>query len=172
MKTGTIKISKKIVIDRTTELTKAQEILEYSYKELIYQIKFHAPGFESWAQIIRNRPQSELPLLQSTFAAIRAEIPYLNWTLLDNFSDVLKIHRIPFVNYSFNIIEGNFHDINSFKIALIFITDELTLLGIIHDKLLLSFGDKTKELNNSEDIETFMLQIDDDIMISNFKSII
>jgi hypothetical protein len=51
---------------------------------------------KSWEQIIKHRPQSEKPLLQSTFAAIKADISYLDWTLLDNFLDVLKIHQIPF----------------------------------------------------------------------------
>lgn len=169
MKTAKIKICKKVIIDRSTSYPKAQEILENCFSEIAHELRYSAQGFTTWKKIKKHKPEAVATLTKSAFMAARAYINNLDWDVIEEFSDVLKLNKIPIKDFSIHIIDGDFNDINTFKMDLLFFTDELTLIDIFDSKLLLAFGDKITAITNNEAIETFMIELDKNIMITSFQ---
>jgi hypothetical protein len=169
MKTAKIKICKKVIIDHSSSFPKAKDILEGCFHEIAYQLRHSAQGFTTWRKIKKHKPDAVALLTKSGFIAVKAYLHNLEWNDFDDFTDHLNINNIPFKEYSLSIEDGDFNDINTFKLAILGFTDELTLIDIVNNKLLLTLGDRTTEISNNERIETFMLELDHNSMIVSYQ---
>ncbi len=68
------------------------------------------------------------------------------------------------------IQECNFNDAGSLNISLYLTTGQLIYLGSVSDKIICAKMDKLAELEAGNEIETFMLQIDETFAISHYKA--
>jgi hypothetical protein len=165
MKTGLIKICKKVVIDHATNWTIAQTIHEDSFRELIYQFQSLGHSFNTWEQVVKYSPKAVIGIKKLVNAGIVQQIAGLKGKIPNGLSDITKTIEIPFVDYHFDIVESDIRDIVSHKIALLFISDTLTLIDSIDDRILLAVGDKTNDLKNKQKIDTFLLELSTEITI-------
>ena len=172
MKTALIKIACRQVIDATSADVFEKNILNASYNEFLLKSQaYNLEGkFTTFGEIKANDGRANSLHYKAGFSidhfitALNKNIPGVKDALGKN---------IQFETYKFEVIESDITDISKHKVAVIYFTEILTLLDNLEDNLLLSLGDKTKELAGSEIIEdTFLLKMVADISISSYQEIV
>jgi hypothetical protein len=77
---------------------------------------------------------------------------------------------IPFAMPEFKLLESSIHDKSFHKLAVIYVTDVLTLLDSFGEYLLLAIGDQSDSISNPG-LETFTIKMQDNLSIISYKEI-
>lgn len=172
MQDALIKIIKRQTIDSTASVPLFQNIFNDTFAELSNQLKGLGGGYLTWQQVIDNLNDKNISHLRNlVHNAAKHHISRLNGIIPD-LTNSLETVSIPFTDYYFDILQSDARDRKTHQVELLYQTETLTLLDSVDDKLLLSFGDKTADIQGNNDISTFMLNISrKDIEIEQYRRI-
>lgn len=169
MRQSLIQITKRQLIDATTTGQPFQTLFNDTHSEFVQQMNSYQ-GITTWNQLISRLPQNAIaqfnivmrPAAQRSINALSGVIP----NLTNTFSQI----HIPFANWSLEIIDSDTTNVANHKVFIYYHSEKLTMIDSIHNKLLLSLGDRRSDLNANIEAPTFMLEISrPDIEISKYE---
>jgi hypothetical protein len=170
MSKALIKLAYRQVIDvnSTNELEK--KIFQDSYAEFLLKIQAYNPGnkFSTFSEIVANDGRANSLHYKCSFAVLH-HIETLS-NKIPGLQDTAGRIAIPFALPEFKVLESSIHDKSLHKMAVIYITDEFTLLDSFGEYLLLSIGDQSESISDPG-LETFTLKMQANLSIINYKEI-
>jgi hypothetical protein len=119
-----------------------------------------------FTDIIKENPAAE----KLHYSVSTAAIGYIR-QLNDVIPGLLNAHGkiiIPFKNFKFNIIQSDMNDRALHKVAIIFISEPLTLVDVFNNHYLVAIGDKQQELLEGKEVETEMIPHKEQLSIYSF----
>jgi len=84
---------------------------------------------------------------------------------------LLNVHDkaiIPFKNFTFHIIQSDMNEKSLHKVAIVFISEPLTLIDVFNDRYLISVGDKQQQLKEGKEVQTEMIPHTSQLSIYSF----
>ena len=169
MNKALIKIACKQIIDATSQTIFEKNVFNASYNEFLLKSQAYnsEKKFKTFTEMKAYDGRANSLHYKSGFAivnfinSLHKQIPVLQDTVGQ---------KITFETHMFEVIESNITDKSAHKIAIIYITDVLTLLGIIDEYMLLALGDKSITAL-IEPLETFLVKMQPNLSILQYQSI-
>jgi hypothetical protein len=168
-----IKLAFKQIIDSGTTGDFEGKALDSSYNEFLIAMRPFKATAKNWTEFKTYASTQHINNVKTqAYKGVEGNL-YIIKNLIPQVEETFNGHRLNFSNILFDIVEGDFINKNSFKICIIYITDFLTLLDSLNEDLILSFGDKTKEIKAGEIIQDiFTFELAKNISIVSYKTII
>jgi hypothetical protein len=167
MSKALLKVSYRQVIDSTAEGHFEKNILLFSYEE--YKMKSQAYNRDG-----KYKTFTELKAADGRANSLHYKCGFAIGGLIDSLKKQMPHLQdfygrgILFETYKFEVVESDITDFTSHKIAVHYITETLTLLETFGDKLLLSYGDRNKQLSESIE-DAFILALKPNISIGSYS---
>lgn len=166
MEKALVKLSFRHIIDINARTPFEQEIFHESYNEFLMQVQAYnrEQQFPTWEQVRIANPKSASLHYKVGFSiglfikGLQQQIPGLTDTLGN---------PVLFAGHQFEIIASDITSKSVHKVAIIYTTDTLTLLGTTSDYLLLAAGDQLTNIQVQQ-VQTFMLKLQPFLSISGY----
>ena len=168
MNKALIKLAYRQIIDIHSTGDFEKKVFNDTWEEFNMQAQVYDQGgtLKTFQQLVAHNPKANSLHYKVGFA-IGLYVKELN-TIIPEFRDSLDRITIPFETYRFEIIQSDITNKAEHKVAVLFITDTLTLLGNIGDYLLLSHGDQLHTIQQ-EGTDTFLLQLKPGLSIVRYR---
>ncbi len=166
MEKALIKLSFRHIIDVNAHTSFEQEIFHESYNEFLMQLQAYnkEQQFTTWQQVRTANPKSVSLNYKVGFSiglfvkALQQQIPGLADTLGN---------PVRFTGHQFEIIASDITSKSAHRVAIVYTTDTLTLLGTVSEYMLLATGDQISNLHVQQ-VQTFMLKLQPYLSISGY----
>lgn len=167
MNKAIIKIAYRQIIDSSSEGNFEKNVINGSYGEFLLKSQAYNPDgkFKTFSELKANDGRANSLHYKSGFG-VAGYIEQLNKQMPAQNS---LGRNLRFDSYEFELIESDITDKATHKVAIIYTTEQLTLLDNAGDHLLLAYGDKVDTYSLVED--TFLLKLQPGISIVNYKSL-
>jgi hypothetical protein len=158
-----IRMAYKQVIGIESQTPFEQQVFNASFAEFRLQRQSFSKGQDlfTWSAIRAKFPKSNPALPFKLSFSIAGLVAGLNGQI-PGLQDTLALKNIPFVNHRFELIESDSNDRSAHRIAIIYLTESLTLFEIIGELLLVALPGST---------QTFLLKPSPDLSIFNYTEL-
>ncbi|HKB45633.1 MAG TPA: hypothetical protein VKC90_14645 [Chitinophagaceae bacterium] len=166
-----IKLAYRQIIDASSTGSFEQKVFHDSYAEFLMKIQAYNPGkkFTTFSEIVANDGRANSLHYKTSFAVLHHIETLQN--KIPGLQDEAGRINILFVIPEFKVLESGLADKALHKVAITYITDTITLIDSFGEYLLLSLGDQIHPAGNQE-LETFILGMQDNLSIINYKEIV
>jgi hypothetical protein len=166
MEKALVTLSFRHTIDINARTPFEQEVFHESYNEFLMQIQAYnrEQQFTTWEQVRAANPKSASLHYKVGFSiglfvkGLQQQIPGLADTLGKS---------VPFAGHQFEIIASDITSKSAHRVAIIYTTDTLTLLGAVGEYMLLASGDQLTNVQIQQ-VQTFMLKLQPSLSISGY----
>jgi hypothetical protein len=172
MKMALVKIAWKQVIDIAAKTDFEKKVFHDSYHEFLMKAQTYntEKKFTSFAEMVNHEPKANSLHYEVGFS-VGLYINELNGVIPGAY-DTLGLVPIRFTAHKFQVIASDINDRSAHKVAIIYITEQMSLLDNFGDNLLLSYGNKFEGLAETGIMEpvkdSFILKISPEISIINY----
>jgi len=164
-----VQLKVKQIIDHASSGEFERSCWEDAYREWRLQVQAYNPGnvLQTWDAIKRASEKAAFHVPYKTAYAIGLHIKSLG----DNIPiamDLMNEVMLPFSKYQIEILSAEINNLQSFKMAIIYSTPSLCLLGMQADRWWLSTGIPN---STGEPIPTFMVATHPNISITSYQKL-
>lgn len=161
---GIITLQYRKIFDKNVQRTWDKYIFDDTHLEYVMKSQFYSTEHKTFKEILKAKPDAEKLHYLVSLAALN------HLRALENLMpDVLNLvgnRCIPFENFKFEILQSHQEDKSKHRIMIDFFSKPLIWLDTIDNKMLLA----VESFDNQVITETFMLELQPNLMICNFKS--
>jgi hypothetical protein len=135
------------------------------------KIQAYNPGnkFSRFTEIVVHDGRANSLHYKTSFAVLH-HIEKLG-NRIPGLQDAARRITLPFVTPEFKVLESSATDKSIHKVAVIYISDTMTLIDSFGDYLLLAMGDQSAAIVD-ETVETFLLAVQDNLSIINYRQLV
>lgn len=159
-----VKLSYRHIIDINARTKFEQEVFHESYNEFLMQVQAYnkEQQFTTWEQVRSANPKSGSLHYKVGFSIglfvkdLQQQIP----GLVDNLGN-----PVLFAGHQFEILTSDITSRSAHRVAIVYTTDTLTLLGTVGEYFLLAAGDQLTNIP-TQAVQTFMLKLQPSLSIS------
>lgn len=167
MSKALVKLAYRQVIESDSTGGFAKSVFDISYDEFLLEIQSFKPNqLFTFSEILKVNAKANSLHNKITFA-IEELVRSLN-NVIPDLNDNLNFEGIGFETYHVTLLESDIREKKAHKVAIIYVSNELTLIDTIGDYLILAddhvFGVKASH-------ETFTLQLKPGISICSYQEI-
>ncbi|MCF6407612.1 hypothetical protein L3C95_32645 [Chitinophaga filiformis] len=166
MEKALIKLSFRQIIDMHARTSFEKDVFHESYNEFLMQVQAYNRDhqFSTWEQVRGANPKAGSLNYKVGFSIglfvkeLQQQIPGLT----DNLGN-----PVPFESHRFEIVASDITNKAAHKVAIVYTTATLTLLGVLGDYMLLTTGELLSNPDQQE-VQTFMLKIQPQLSVSAY----
>ena len=148
-----------------------KNVFNASYKEFLLKSQAYNPEkkFTTFSEIVANDGRANSLHYKTSFAVLHHIETLQN--KIPGLEDESGRIKIPFLIPEFKLLESDITDKSLHRVAIIYITDTITLIDNFGEYLLLALGDQSQPIGN-QGLETFMNKMQDNLSIINYKEVV
>lgn len=168
MEKSIIQLTYRQVIDYSSDGFLEKMIFQLSYDEFKLKSQVYNPELKltSFTQMKAIDGRANSLHYKSGFAA-SGYLEALNKAIPGFINEAGQ--PVLFESYRFEVIESDITDISKHKVAVHYITGEISVLGVLGDKLLLAYGNRFSGESAADTIEDcFLVSLKPDVNINRF----
>lgn len=166
MEKALIRLSYRHIVDVNARTAFEREVFHESYNEFLLQVQAYNRDqqFTTWEQVRTANPKSASLHYKVGFSiglfvkVLQQQIPGLTDTLGN---------PVLFAGHQFEIIASDITSKPAHRVAIVYTTDTLTLLGTVGEYWLLATGDQLTNIQIQQ-VQTFMLKLQPSLSVSAY----
>lgn len=169
MEKGIIKITKRIDLDKNTNWPDAIRLFEAISQDITREMGIRK--FPDWRTVVSRNPIMEKSITSSVNTTFEGYYRAVELPFLNSLTDISNKVEISYKDHVIKIQEFDYNDPSTLKLTLYLTTEQLLYLGSVSDKIICAKMYQLAELESGNEIETFMLEINETSAISSYMAI-
>lgn len=160
---GIITLQYRKIFDKNVQKTWDKYVFDDTHLEYVMKSQFYSTEHKTFKDLLKAKPDAEKLHYLVSLAALNHLRALEN--LMPDVLNVVGNRCVPFENFKFEILQSHQEDKSKHRIMIDFFSKPLIWLETIDNKLLLAVAKK----ESNENLETFMLEMQPNLMINNIQ---
>ena len=170
MTKGIIRLSYRKIIDASSQKLWDKAVFDDAWQEFYMQAQFYNQAQEHTTyRALREQVPGADKLPYLTSRAVIGYIRQLNEIVPDVQNSSGKL-CLPFTQFTFEIVHAHVEQQEGFRIAILFLSEPLTWINTLNDRLLIAYGDQRAALREGQTIDIDLIALQPYLSVANFSA--